>query len=107
MRIARKVYMSIFTTMFILITCIATTFAWVGMLTTATLGSFDLNIKVVDNEDYDYYLNISTTGQVGSFSDTVNTNSEQTGCLGGGNQLLCQSTIDHSLKTGRGLLLIP
>ncbi len=72
MRFARKIYMSIFTTMFILITCIATTFAWVGMLTTSTLGSFDLNIKVVDTDDYDYYLNISTTGQSGSFSDTAN-----------------------------------
>ena len=69
MRIARKVYMSIFTTLFILITCAATTFAWVGMLTTATLGSFDLNLKVVDAGDYDYFLQISSNGN--NFSDTI------------------------------------
>ena len=70
MRIARKVYMSIFTTMFILITCVATTFAWVGMFTTSTLGSFDLNLKVVDI-DADYILTISTTGIAGTYGDTV------------------------------------
>lgn len=78
MRIARKVYMSIFTTLFILITCVATTFAWVGMFTTATLGSFDLNIKTVDI-DSDYFLKISaddeiyTSSKTGStFGDTAN-----------------------------------
>jgi len=67
MRIARKIYMSIFTTMFILITCVATTFAWVGMFTTSTLGSFDLNLKVVDNKDVDYLLTISAEENSNTF----------------------------------------
>ena len=71
MRIARKVCMSIFTTMFILITCIATTFAWVGMVSTSTLGSFDLNIKS-NKIEADYFLTISSTGQSNSFSDSLN-----------------------------------
>ena len=71
MRIARKVYMSIFTTLFILITCIATTFAWVGMTTTTMLGGFDLNLKV-ENIDAEYFLMISNSGNVGTFSDTLN-----------------------------------
>jgi hypothetical protein len=74
MRIARKVYMSIFTTMFILITCVATTFAWVGMFTTSTLGSFDLNLKVVDI-DADYFLTISNTGNIGSFGEALESSS--------------------------------
>ena len=73
MRIARKVYMSIFTTLFILITCVATTFAWVGMFTTATLGSFDLNIKAV-NIDAEYFLKISNTGLPNSFDNAVDAN---------------------------------
>ncbi len=71
MRIARKVYMSIFTTLFILITCVATTFAWVGMLTTSTLGSFDLNIKSQEI-DADYFLKISNSGVVGTFKESLN-----------------------------------
>lgn len=70
MRIARKVYMSIFTTLFILITCVATTFAWVGMFTTATLGSFDINLKVV-NVDAEYFLTISNSGNANSFGDRI------------------------------------
>ena len=79
MRFARKIYISIFTTLFILITCVATTFAWVGILTTATLGGFDLNIKTVD-VDADYFLKISTKDEVlassfngSSFSDSTDT----------------------------------
>ncbi len=70
MRIARKVYTSIFTTLFILITCVATSFAWVGMLTTATLGGFDLKLKV-EQVEADYFLTISDSGNANSFGDTL------------------------------------
>ena len=56
----RKLYMSILAATLILLTSIATTFAWVGMLTSSSLGSFDINIKVEDLEN-EYYLKISDT----------------------------------------------
>lgn len=55
----RKMYMSIFATMFVLITSIATTFAWVGMLSTATFGGFEMNLKTIDF-DSPYFLTISS-----------------------------------------------
>ena len=55
----RKLYMSILAATLILLTSIATTFAWVGMLTSSSLGSFDIDLKVEDLEN-DYYLKISS-----------------------------------------------
>ncbi len=55
----RKMYMSILATMFVLITSIATTFAWVGMLSTATFGGFEMNLKTIDF-DSPYFLTISS-----------------------------------------------
>ena len=68
----RKMYMSILAAMLVLITTVATTFAWVGMLSTATLGGFTMNLKI---EDYDnpYFLTISSYDGTSrsDFGDTV------------------------------------
>ncbi len=95
MRYARKIYMSIFTTLFILITCVATTFAWVGMFTTANLGSFDLNLKVVDI-DAEYVLKISSDGN--QFDDSINSNSVKRQILK--NMGFSQDVIDNVLDEG-------
>ncbi len=58
-RVFRKLYMSILAATLILLTSIATTFAWVGMLTSSSLGSFDIDLKVEDLES-DYYLKIAS-----------------------------------------------
>ncbi len=71
MKITRKIYMSLFTTMFILLTCVVTTFAWVGIFTTSTIGSFDLNLMVQDPKDGEDYLRISATGEENSFDEAV------------------------------------
>lgn len=57
--VIRKMYMSILATMLVLLTSIATTFAWVGMLTTATFGGFEMNLKTIDF-DSPYFLTISS-----------------------------------------------
>lgn len=66
----RKLYISILASVMILLTSIATTFAWVGMLTTSSLGSFDIGLKVEDL-DNEYFLTISSTGNSGDFSDHI------------------------------------
>ena len=66
----RKLYISILASVMILLTSIATTFAWVGMLTTSSLGSFDINLKVEDL-DNEYFLTISSTGRSDDFSDHI------------------------------------
>ena len=71
MKITRKIYMSLFTTLFILLTCVVTTFAWVGIFTTSTLGSFDLNLMVQDPKDGEDYLRISATGEENTFDEAV------------------------------------
>ena len=70
--IFRKLYMSILAATLILLTSIATTFAWVGMLTSSSLGSFDIDLKVEDLEN-DYYLRIAGSDYTNSddFSDSV------------------------------------
>ena len=45
--VIRKIYMSILATLLVLITSIATTFAWVGMLSTAKFGGFEMNLKIL------------------------------------------------------------
>lgn len=68
----RKLYMSIIAATLILLTSIATTFAWVGMITSSSLGSFDINLKVEDL-DNEYYLKISGSDSTNSdeYSESV------------------------------------
>lgn len=71
MKLTRKIYLSIFTTMFVIFTSVVTTFAWVGMFSSSSLGSFDLNLMVQDPKDVEYYLEISATGNEGTFDESI------------------------------------
>lgn len=57
----RKVYLSILTSIMVLITVVATTYAWVGIFTYSSLEGFNINLKV-DDANKSYYLKISTDG---------------------------------------------
>ena len=56
----KKVYMSILAILLVFITVVATTYAWVGILTYAQTDTFKLNLKTQDLEN-DFYLSISAT----------------------------------------------
>lgn len=91
----RKLYMSILATAMILLTSIATTFAWVGMLTSSSLGSFDIDLKV-ENLDNEYYLTICNTDSTnsGDYGDSVRRIDIQKQIMD--NMLIDYSAIDSS-----------
>ena len=66
--ISKKMFISILTSVIVMVTMVATTFAWVGIFTYANTENFNLNLKVQDL-DVNYYLTISATGKIGSFSE--------------------------------------
>ena len=55
----RKILISIFTIIVVIITTFATTYAWVGILTASSIEQFQLNFKT--QEESNYSLLISTT----------------------------------------------
>lgn len=55
----RKILISIFTIIVVIITTFATTYAWVGILTASSIEQFQLNLKT--QEESNYALLISTT----------------------------------------------
>ena len=63
----KKLYISILTTIVVLFTTVATTFAWVGVFANSTFDEFEFNIKASSLEEYS--LEISTNGI--DFSDTI------------------------------------
>ena len=80
LKATKKVYMSILAILLVFITVVATTFAWVGILTYAQTDTFKMNLKVQDLEN-DYFLSISATDEEGyddeghfytTYSDTAN-----------------------------------
>ena len=64
----KKMLISILTSVVVLITIVATTFAWVGIFTYANTDNFDFNLRVSEL-DVNYFLQISATGEEGSFGD--------------------------------------
>ena len=66
--ISKKMFISILTSVIVMVTMVATTFAWVGIFTYANTDNFNLNLKVQDL-DVNYYLTISASGKKGTFSD--------------------------------------
>ena len=68
----KKMLISILTSVIVLITIVATTFAWVGIFTYANTDDFSFNLKVSEL-DANYFLTISATGEKGSFADEANT----------------------------------
>ena len=68
--ISKKMFISILTSVIVMVTMVATTFAWVGIFTYANTEKFNINLKVSEL-DVNYYLTISSSGNKGTFSDTV------------------------------------
>ncbi len=56
----KRIYMSILAVTLLFVTVVATTYAWVGILTYGQTDSFKLNLKTSDLEN-DFYLTISAT----------------------------------------------
>ena len=69
--ISKKMFISILTSVIVMVTMVATTFAWVGIFTYANTDIFQINLKTQDL-DSNYYLTISSSGKKESFSDEVN-----------------------------------
>ena len=65
----KKLYISILTSIVVLITTIATTFAWVGVFANSTFEQFDIEIKASSLEEYG--IEISATGEENTFSDSI------------------------------------
>ena len=68
--ISKKMFISILTSVIVMVTMVATTFAWVGIFTYANTDNFSLNLKVSEL-DSNYYLVISSSGKKGTYSDEV------------------------------------
>ena len=66
----KKVYVSILIVVLSTITLTATTFAWVGIFTSSSFEKFQINLSEQDLEEYG--LEISLTGEEGTFSSTIN-----------------------------------
>ena len=69
----KKLYISILTSILVLLTTVATTFAWVGVFANSTFESFDVIIKASGLEEYG--IVISATGEEGTFSDSISSTS--------------------------------
>ena len=65
----KKLYISILTTIVVLLTTVATTFAWVGVFANSTFDTFNIGIKNLSLEEYG--VEISLTGEDGTFSDVI------------------------------------
>ena len=65
----KKLYISILTSILVLLTTVATTFAWVGVFANSTFDTFDVLIKSSSLEEYG--IVISATGEEDSFSDSI------------------------------------
>jgi len=72
----KKIIFSTFSIIVFMITLFATTYAWVGIFTYASTGSFNINLKV--NElDANYFLVVSSSGEynkekkINTFGDEV------------------------------------
>ena len=65
----KKLYISVLTSILVLLTTVATTFAWVGVFANSTFEQFKINIKTSSLEEYG--IEISSTGLPGTFSDSL------------------------------------
>ena len=63
----KKLYISVLTSILVLLTTVATTFAWVGVFANSTFESFDIDIRASKLDEYS--LEISSDGV--NFSDSI------------------------------------
>lgn len=68
----KKLYISILTSILVLLTTVATTFAWIGVFANSTFEQFEIDIKASGLEEYG--IEISATGEDGTFSDSISGN---------------------------------
>ena len=66
----RKIYLSVLFVSLSLLTMVATTFAWVGIVSNASFEKFTINLEV-DNEESDYGIMLSLTGKQGEFHESI------------------------------------
>ena len=66
----RKIYLSLMLVVASLVTMVATTFAWVGIVTNASFEKITINLET-DNEESDYGVQLSLTGNRGDFHDSI------------------------------------
>ena len=66
----RKIIFSLSILAVSLLTMVATTFAWVGIVTNTTFDEFNIKLKV-DDDRGDYGVQLSLTGTPNSFSDSL------------------------------------
>lgn len=65
----KKIYISLMSILLLMLTAVTTTFAWVGFLDTSFFDNFNIDLKA--SELGEYGLQISLTGEEGSFSNSI------------------------------------
>lgn len=70
--LSKKIIISLLTSVVVLITMVATTFAWVGIFSYASASNFHMNLKIQETKA-NYYLTISGSGTSGTFGESVPT----------------------------------
>lgn len=66
-----KFTMSILMVGLSLLTMVATTYAWVGLLSNSTLDNFNINLRPTTEDDSEYGIMMSLSGYEGTFSDSI------------------------------------
>ena len=66
-----KFTMSILMVGLSLLTMVATTYAWVGLLSNSTLDNFNINLRPTTEDDSEYGIMMSLSGYEGTFSDAI------------------------------------
>ena len=69
-RATRKIYLSIIFVTLSLLTMVATTFAWVGIVSNTSFERISINLET-DNEKSDYGVMLSLTGDKNDFHDSI------------------------------------
>ena len=72
----KKIYLSLMLVVASLVTMVATTFAWVGIVTNASFEKITINLET-DNEESDYGVQLSLTGNRGDFHDSIDSTALQ------------------------------
>ena len=91
----KKLYISVLTSILVLLTTVATTFAWVGVFANSTFETFNIDLKASHLDEYG--IEISLTGEEGTFSDSISGTAVKYAILknwGYSDYILSQNNID-------------
>ncbi len=97
-RATRKIYLSIIFVTLSLLTMVATTFAWVSIVSNASFERFTINLET-DNEKSDYGVMLSLTGKTGDFHDSLDSTDVQRQILKNMNVENVSSKSDVAIST--------